>query len=133
MKASSSCTDMFPSATSCAWSASAHAECTTTQIESEAGSAAPVTLSTFKELLDRLRSQHANTEDLLPCSDLDVVRLNAAGLKQSLLPWPTRRLSDLHSILPTLAAGECALHNSVRACVCVCEWGRRVGISLGST
>jgi hypothetical protein len=43
---------------------------------------------------------------LLPSCDIDLVRLNAAGLKQMLLPWALARLSELQQMLPVLAAGE---------------------------
>ncbi len=64
-----------------------------------------ITLATFKQLLDRLLQQKADIEDLLPASSIDIVRLNVAGLKQALLPWPLQRLAELHQMLPVLAAG----------------------------
>lgn len=64
-----------------------------------------VTLATFKQLLDRLLQQKAGIEDLLPASSIDIMKLNVAGLKQSLLPWPQKRLAELHQALPVLAAG----------------------------
>lgn len=68
----------------------------------------PVTLATYKQLLDRLLQQKADIEDLLPASSIDIVRLNVAGLKQALLPWPLKRLAELHQTLPVLAAGAIA-------------------------
>lgn len=65
-----------------------------------------VTLATFKQLLDSLLQQKADIEDLLPASSIDIMRLNAAGLKQALLPWPLRRLQELNDALPVLAAGD---------------------------
>lgn len=64
-----------------------------------------VTLATFKQLLDRLLQQKADMVDLLQSSSIDIVRLNVGGLKQGLLPWPVRRLAELHQALPVLAAG----------------------------
>lgn len=64
-----------------------------------------VTLATFKQLLDRLLQQKADIEDLLPASSIDIMKLNVAGLNQSLLPWPQKRLAELHQVLPVLAAG----------------------------
>jgi hypothetical protein len=64
-----------------------------------------VTLATFKQLLDRLLKQKADIDDLLPSSCIDIMRLNVSGLKQALLPWPLKRLAELHEALPVLAAG----------------------------
>ena len=65
-----------------------------------------VTLATFKGLLDNLQQQKADIEDLLPASSIDIVRLNVTALKQALLPWPLKRLAELHQALPNLAAGR---------------------------
>lgn len=64
-----------------------------------------MTLATFKQLLDRLLEQKADIEGLLPASSIDIITLNVAGLKQALLPWPLKRLAELHQALPVLAAG----------------------------
>lgn len=71
------------------------------------GGGAPqaVTVDTFRQLLDELTRQRADVDSLLPSCDADLVRLNAAGLKRSLLPWPAQRLAELHQLLPSLAAG----------------------------
>jgi hypothetical protein len=64
-----------------------------------------VTIATFRQLLDRLLQQKADMEGLLPASAIDIIRLNVAGLKQALLPWPLKRLAELQQALPVLAAG----------------------------
>lgn len=66
-----------------------------------------MTLATFKQLLDRLQQQKAAIEDLLPASSIDIMLLDVAALRQALIPWPVRRLSELHEVLPVLAAGVC--------------------------
>jgi len=74
--------------------------------KAEAGSV--VNLSTFKDLLDRLMQQRTEIRGLLPAADVDIVRVKAVGLQQSLLPWPENRLGELTQLLPMLAAGECS-------------------------
>lgn len=64
-----------------------------------------MTLATYKQLLDHLLQQKQEIEDLLRASAIDIMRLNVAGLKQALLPWPLKRLAELHQSLPVLAAG----------------------------
>ncbi|WIA13579.1 hypothetical protein OEZ85_007146 [Tetradesmus obliquus] len=65
---------------------------------------APVSLHTFRSLLDKLMQQKCDIEGLLPAADVDIVRINAAALKQALIPWPVNRLAELHKALPVLAA-----------------------------
>lgn len=81
-----------------------------------------VTITTFRQLLDRLLQQKADMEGLLPASAINIIRLNAAGLKQALLPWPLKRLAELQQALPVLAAGasylvNCPLHAQLHACL----------------
>lgn len=64
------------------------------------------TLKTFKFLLDKLLQQKADVEGLLAAADVDIMRINAVALKQSLVPWPANKLAELHKALPVLAAGE---------------------------
>jgi hypothetical protein len=64
-----------------------------------------VSLQTFRSLLDKLMQQKSDIENLLPAADVDIVRINAAALKQALIPWPVNRLAELHKALPVLAAG----------------------------
>jgi hypothetical protein len=64
-----------------------------------------VSLQTFRSLLDKLMQQKSDIESLLPAADVDIVRINAAALKQALIPWPVNRLAELHKALPVLAAG----------------------------
>jgi hypothetical protein len=66
---------------------------------------APISLQTFRSLLDKLMQQKCEIEGLLPAADVDIVRINAAALKQALIPWPVNRLAELHKALPALAAG----------------------------
>jgi hypothetical protein len=73
------------------------------------GEGSLVGLQTFRALLDKLMQQKSDIEGLLPAADVDIVRINAAALKQVLIPWPVNRLAELHKALPVLAAGvlEC--------------------------
>eukprot|EP00879_Flechtneria_rotunda_P011573 GHRR01012088.1.p1 GENE.GHRR01012088.1~~GHRR01012088.1.p1 ORF type:complete len:1024 (+),score=420.33 GHRR01012088.1:512-3583(+) len=63
-----------------------------------------VTLLTFRSLLDRLLQQKVDMDCLLAAVDVDVIRINAKQLKGSVLPWPNNRLTELHRMLPGLAA-----------------------------
>jgi hypothetical protein len=69
------------------------------------GEISSVSLQTFRALLDKLMQQKSDIEGLLPAADVDIVRINAAALKQALIPWPVNRLAELHKALPVLAAG----------------------------
>jgi hypothetical protein len=85
-----------------------------------------VSLQTFRALLDKLMQQKSDIEGLLPAADVDIVRIDAAALKQALIPWPVNRLAELHKALPVLAAGALVL----RCCCSVlqlptrCVWVR---------
>jgi hypothetical protein len=69
------------------------------------GSSSEVTLGTFRQLLQLLAQQVEDMEALLPAVDVDTVRINVQQLRTDILPWPKRRLQELHSMLPALASG----------------------------
>ena len=65
-----------------------------------------VTLETFRQLMHRLEEQKQQMESLDEKTDVGVVRINIARLKERMLPSPTSCLTRLHIMLPKLAAGE---------------------------
>jgi hypothetical protein len=79
------------------------------------GEGSSVSLQTFRTLLEKLMQQKSDIEGLLPAADVDIVRINAAALKQALIPWPVNRLAELHKALPVLAAGVVACYFCVAA------------------
>lgn len=78
-----------------------------------------VTLSTFKSLLDTLLQQKADVDGLLAAVDVDIIRINAAALKQSLIHWPADKLTELHRALPVLAAGRAAASENTRKSIMI--------------
>jgi hypothetical protein len=70
-----------------------------------AGSSSEVTLGTFRQLLQLLAQQVEDMEALLPAVDVDTVRINVQQLRTDIVPWPKRRLQELHSMLPALSSG----------------------------
>lgn len=63
-----------------------------------------ITLGTFREVLNRLADQKTKMEALGEHADVGIIRVNCINLKNVLLPAPTTCLSDMHKLLPDLAA-----------------------------
>lgn len=59
-----------------------------------------VTLDSFREILDGLKKQIHQMEQLEPQSDVGVIRINIEKLKAGLMPSPISCLDEMHKILP---------------------------------
>lgn len=64
----------------------------------------PVTLATFRQILDMLADQQSQMEALPAHADVHIIRVNLGELKAALLPAPTGCLEAMHQLLPELAA-----------------------------
>jgi hypothetical protein len=72
--------------------------------EEEEAKPEPVTLVTFRRVLDRLQEQRAEMEALPSFTDTHVIRVDLTDLKEALLPAPSECLAAMHEELPRLAA-----------------------------
>lgn len=63
----------------------------------------PVTIDTFRELLDLFAEQKARIEAVAEHSNVDIVRIMCEDLKSSMLPSPTSCLDTMRELLPDLS------------------------------